>query len=104
MLSDLKKAVFEANCVKCHAEEGKGGIANPGADDGTGPPLNLIDETLVSRDYKSFATNLDLFLEHRSTPAGASPVFTMPDWGDSKKLTPQRIADVIAYIISLNGK
>jgi len=28
----------------------------------------------------------------------------MDSWGDSKKLTPQQIADVIAYIISLNSK
>jgi mono/diheme cytochrome c family protein len=96
------KAVFEANCVKCHAEQGKGSVANPGSDDGTVPPLNPIDDTLVSTDYKTFAANLDLFLEHGSTPAGPSPVFSMPNWGDSGKLKPQQIADVIAYVISLN--
>ena len=26
----------------------------------------------------------------------------MPAWGDTKKLTPQQIADVIAYVMSLN--
>jgi mono/diheme cytochrome c family protein len=26
----------------------------------------------------------------------------MPAWGDQKKLTDQQIADVIAYVISLN--
>jgi mono/diheme cytochrome c family protein len=96
------EVVFTNNCVKCHAAEGKGGIANPGSDDGTVPPLNPIDETLVSPDYATFATNIDLFIEHGSTPAGAGPVFTMPDWGDSGKLTPQQIADVIAYVVSLN--
>ncbi len=96
------KAIFEANCVKCHAQEGKGGIANPGSDDGTVPPLNPIDSTLASTDYKTFAYNLDLFLEHGSTPSGASPVLSMPNWGDSGKLMPQQIADVIAYVISLN--
>ena len=96
------EVVFKDNCVKCHAAEGKGGIANPGSDDGTVPPLNPIDETLVSPDYTTFATNLDLFIEHGSTPAGAGPVFTMPAWGDSGKLTPQQIADVIAYVVSLN--
>ena len=96
------KAVFEANCVKCHAAEGKGGIANPGSDDGTVPPLNPIDSTLVSSEYKTFAYNLDLFIEHGSTPSGASPILTMPNWGDSGKLQPQQIADVIAYVISLN--
>lgn len=96
------KAVFESNCVKCHAEQGKGGVANPGSDDGTVPPLNPIDSTLVSTDYKTFAYNLDLFLEHGSTPSGPSPVLSMPNWGDSGKLQPQQIADVIAYVISLN--
>ncbi len=96
------KAVFAANCVRCHAQEGKGGIANPGSDDGTVPPLNPIDSTLVSTNAQTFAYNLDLFLEHGSTPSGASPVLSMPAWGDSGKLQPQQIADVIAYVISLN--
>jgi mono/diheme cytochrome c family protein len=96
------QVVFEANCVKCHAEQGKGGIANPGSNDGTIPPLNPIDSTLVSSDYKTYATNLDLFIEHGSTPSGPAPVLVMPNWGDSGKLKPQQIADVIAYVISLN--
>jgi mono/diheme cytochrome c family protein len=96
------QVVFVANCVKCHAAEGKGGIANPGSDDGTVPPLNPIDDTLKSDDATTYATNLDLFIEHGSTPAGAAPVFTMPNWGESGKLTAQQIADVIAYVISLN--
>ncbi len=96
------QVVFEANCVRCHGQEGKGGVVNPGSDDGTVPPLNPIDETLVNKDTSVFATNLDLFLEHGSTPSGSSPVFSMPDWGDSGKLQPQQIADVIAYVMSLN--
>ncbi len=96
------KAVFEANCVRCHGQEGKGGIANPGSDDGTVPSLNPIDSTLVSTDAKTFAYNLDLFLEHGSTPSGPSPMLSMPNWGDSAKLQPQQIADVIAYVMSLN--
>ncbi len=94
--------VFVANCVRCHGSKGTGGIANPGSDDGTVPPLNPIDSTLVSSDYKTFATNLDLFIEHGSTPSGPSPILSMPAWGDSGKLKPQQIADVIAYVISLN--
>lgn len=94
--------IFSANCAVCHAAEGKGGNPNPGSVDGTIPPLNPIDSTLVSADYKTFATNLDLFLEHGSTPEGTNPTFSMPAWGDQKKLTAQQIADVIAYVISLN--
>jgi len=94
--------IFTANCVACHGDQGKGGIPNPGSDDGTVPELNPIDSTLVSSDYKTFATNLDLFIEHGSKPEGDSPALEMKAFGDEKLLTPQQIADVIAYVISLN--
>lgn len=101
------KAVYTANCQKCHGPEGTTGIANPGSDDGTVPSLNPIDDTLIDKDPKVYATNLDLFLEHGSTPSGTKPTLSMPAWGDGpiapyKKLTPQEIADVIAYVMSLN--
>ncbi len=94
--------IFTANCGICHGTEGKGGNPNPGSTDGTIPPVNPIDPTLKSSDYATFAGNLDLFLEHGSTPEGTSPTFSMPAWGDKKLLTPQQIADAIAYVISLN--
>jgi len=94
--------IFIARCVPCHGDQGKQGIPNPGSDDGSVPALNPIDSTLVSPDYLIFATNLDLFIEHGSTPAGPSPVIVMPAWGDQKLLSPQEIADAIAYVISLN--
>ena len=96
------KAVFEANCVSCHGPEGKGGVANPGSLDGTVLPLNPIDPGLKSSDAKTFTTNVDLFLEHGSTPEGDSPTLSMLKFGDDKLLKPQEIADVIAYVISLN--
>ena len=65
-------------------------------------PFNPIDPTLVNTDYKTFAYNLDLFLEHGSVAEGIEPVRSMPAWGDNRALTPQQIADVIAYVISLN--
>lgn len=100
--ADSGKQIFASNCMVCHGSEGTGGNPNPGSTDGTIPELNPIDETLISPDYKTFATNLDLFLEHGSTPEGDSPIFQMPAWGDKQMLTPQQIADVIAYLISLN--
>jgi len=93
---------FATNCVVCHAAKGVGGIPNPGSTDGTVPELNPIDSTLKDKDYKTFATNIDLFIQHGSTPEGTSPVFRMPAWGDTNGLTQQQIADVIAYVISLN--
>jgi mono/diheme cytochrome c family protein len=94
--------VFVDNCKKCHGEEGKGGVDNPGSTDETIPPLNPIDETLISKDATVYAYNLDLFIEHGSTAEGPSPKESMPAWGDEKKLTDQQIADVIAYVMSLN--
>jgi mono/diheme cytochrome c family protein len=94
--------VFQANCLPCHGPEGTQGVPNPGTDDGTVPTLNPIDPALVSSDPATFAHNLDLFIQHGSTPAGPNPSIAMPAWGDSGALTQQQIADVIAYIISLN--
>ena len=96
------KTIYVANCQFCHGVDGKGGLPNPGTTDETVPSLNPIDSTLVNSDYKIFAFNLDLFLEHGSVPEGFQPVRNMPAWGDNKALTPQQIADVIAYIITIN--
>jgi mono/diheme cytochrome c family protein len=94
--------IFAANCVPCHGAKGTGGVVNFGSTDGTVPMLNPIDPTLKDANYKTFATNLDLFIQHGSTPEGTSPIFQMPPWGDSGTLKQQQIADVIAYLISLN--
>jgi mono/diheme cytochrome c family protein len=95
--------VYVDSCQKCHGEQGVGKIENPGSDDGTIPELNPIDETLVDIDPLVYACNLDLFVEHGSVPSGPSPKETMQPWGDNKVLTSQQIADVIAYVITLNG-
>ena len=94
--------VFQSNCVACHGPQGTQGVPNPGTDDGSVPTLNPIDSTMVSSDYKTFAYNIDLFVQHGSTPAGSNPAISMPAWGDQNALTQQQIADVIAYVISLN--
>ncbi len=94
--------VFQQHCQVCHGPEGKGGVANPGSTDGTVPPLNPIDPGLVNSDAKIFAKNIDLFIEHGSKPEGDNPSKLMTAFGDQKVLTPQQIADVIAYVISLN--
>ncbi len=100
--AEAGKTLFATNCAACHNTEGKGGNPNPGAEGGTIPALNPVNPLLKSSDYKTFATNLDLFIEHGSTPKGTNPAISMPQWGDLGLLQPQQIADVIAYIISLN--
>ncbi|HKK01279.1 MAG TPA: cytochrome c [Desulfuromonadales bacterium] len=94
--------IFADKCMACHGAEGKGGVPNPGSTDGTVPPLNPIDSTMVSKNYKVFAYNIDLFLQNGSVPDGPHPAISMPPWGADKMLTQQQLADVIAYVISLN--
>jgi mono/diheme cytochrome c family protein len=94
--------VFVDHCQLCHGVAGTDNVLNPGSDDGTIPPLNPIDPTLVNSDYKTFAYNLDLFLQNGSVAEGPNAAFQMPAWGAEGGLTQQQIADVIAYLISIN--
>jgi len=98
--------VYAQNCQACHNTDGKGGLANPGSDDGTVPPLNPIDpgfKATAKGDPAAFARQIDLFIQHGSRPAGANPTLSMIPWGDQNKLTQQQIADVEAYVMQLNG-
>ncbi|MEJ2351955.1 MAG: c-type cytochrome [Anaerolineales bacterium] len=94
---------FGLFCAKCHGPEGVQGIPNPGSDDGSVPPLNPIDPTIANQNPQIFTTNVDLFIEHGSVPEGPSPLILMPSFGDSKMLSDQQIADLIAYVMYLNG-
>jgi mono/diheme cytochrome c family protein len=96
------KVDFGVYCAACHGPEGVQGVANPGSDDGSVPPLNPIDPTLVNSDFATFATNVDLFIEHGSVPAGEGPQIMMPSFGDWGMLSDTQIADVIAYVLHLN--
>jgi mono/diheme cytochrome c family protein len=93
--------VFKSSCVSCHGANGEGKVSNPGTTDGTVPPLNPMDENIASKDIATYTKNIDIYLEHGSTPEGTKPSLVMPAYGDLKKLTPQQIADVIAYTISI---
>jgi mono/diheme cytochrome c family protein len=96
------RALFGSYCAGCHGPEGIMGLPNPDSDDGSVPALNPIDPTIANPDPKVFASNVDLFIEHGSVPSGSNPLLQMPAFGDQKLLTDQQIADLIAYIISVN--
>ena len=104
LTGDPKRGVayFGQYCGYCHGPQGVMGVPNPDSDDGVVPALNPIDETLMNADPKVYAENIDIFIEHGSIPAGANPDIKMPAFGDLKLLDSQKIADLIAYVMSLN--
>jgi len=101
--ADRGQVAFGQYCASCHGPEGRAGRPNPDSDDGAVPGINPIDPTIVSADAKTFATSIDLFIEHGSVPAGTKPQIMMPPFGDNKLLTDQQIADIIAYVLALNS-
>jgi mono/diheme cytochrome c family protein len=94
---------FGLYCAPCHGPQGVMGIPNPGSDDGSVPVLNPIDPTIANPDPRVFAFNVDLFIEHGSIPEGPNPSIMMPSYGDEQMLTDQQIADLIAYVLHING-
>jgi mono/diheme cytochrome c family protein len=97
------RTMFGLICSACHGPEGAQGVPNPGSDDGSVPALNPIDPTIADPDPAVFTLNVDLFVEHGSVPSGSNPLIMMPPFGDFKMLTGQMIADVISYLVYLNG-
>jgi len=90
------KVVFDANCAKCHGAAGVGGVSNPGSADETVPGLAPIDPGFNT------VASMDLEVQHGSEPEGNNPTLQMAAYGDKNLLTQQQIADVIAYVLSLN--
>jgi mono/diheme cytochrome c family protein len=95
--------LYKEQCSSCHGPDGKGGVPNPGSDDGTVPPLNPIDRALYNADPKVFAATIDKMIQHGAMPSGPHPALHMPAWGDTRSLTQQEISNLEAYIMKLNG-
>jgi mono/diheme cytochrome c family protein len=100
--ADRGQPLFGQYCASCHGPQGTLGTANPGTDDGYVPQLNPIDPSIANADPVKFANNVDLFVEHGSVPGGDQPKILMPNFGDAKILTPQQIADLLAYVVRIN--
>jgi mono/diheme cytochrome c family protein len=96
------ESLFEKNCQSCHGPQGTDNVSNPGSDDGAVPPLHPIDPKLVNKNPSIFAANIDRIIQYGSMPDGSNPTLFMPNWGDSKILSQQDIADLEAYIMHLN--
>ncbi len=97
------KLLFDKWCQRCHGQDGKNNIPNPGSDDGTVPPLNPIDREIYNNNPETFARNIDLYIQHGSVPAGPHPEKDMLAFGDDLLLTQEMISEVQAYILQLNG-
>ncbi|MGB7630773.1 MAG: cytochrome c, partial [Candidatus Deferrimicrobium sp.] len=95
--------LFRLYCVSCHGSNGKGGVPNPGAEGGTIPPLNPIQRKYFAADPDEFATNIDRVLQHGAIPKGPLPEKSMLTFGTTHSLSQEEIADLEAYILSLNG-
>jgi mono/diheme cytochrome c family protein len=100
---DRGAELFKYNCQVCHGPQGKDKVTNPGSKDGTVPPLNPIDPHLFNKNPQIFVDHIDPFLQHGSVPKGPNPRLHMLPFGDNHMLTQQEIADLEAYVLSLNG-
>ena len=73
--------IYEAKCLNCHGEEGKGGICP-----------NLIDD-----EWKYGSSDDDIYKSIAEGRPGG-----MPDW--NKTLSDEKIKRIVAYIRSLSAK
>jgi quinol-cytochrome oxidoreductase complex cytochrome b subunit len=94
--------IFRRQCRTCHGSKGAAPVPNPGAKGGKVPSLNPISKELYSNDAATFARQIDVYLQHGAVPEG-QPALKMPAFGDSHTLSQQEIAEVEAYLLSLNG-
>jgi mono/diheme cytochrome c family protein len=79
------QGLYAQKCSTCHGSEGSGG---------RGRTLNPASATLRGADTAAFTQNLVQIITHGKG--------RMPAWGDTRRLTDQQIADIAAYILSLN--
>jgi len=95
--------LFDLNCAKCHGKAGQGHVPNPGSQAGAVSPLAPISRGLFSDDPVVFAENVDRLIQHGATPPGPGPALRMPAFGATRSLTAQEIANIEAYVLSLNS-
>jgi mono/diheme cytochrome c family protein len=105
MIGDAKHGavLFAMDCAKCHGKDGEGKVPNPGSLAGMVPALAPISRALFTNDPVVFAANIDKVIQHGATSAGPGPALQMPAFGTTHSLTLPEIANIEAYVLSLNG-
>ncbi len=100
--------LFHQSCIMCHGPHGDN--KTPGftayITGGSTPPkgvpaLNPIDRAVYNMDPQLFVQHIDQFIQHGIPNTEGGP--NMPAFGDSHALTQAQIADLEAYVLSLNG-
>jgi ubiquinol-cytochrome c reductase cytochrome b subunit len=95
--------LYRQTCEGCHGLNGMGNVPNPGSTDGVVPGLNPISRKMYNLNALAFVDLIDPIIQNGSVPAGSNPALKMPDFGKANTLTQQQIAQIEAYILSLNG-
>ena len=95
--------LYTLNCATCHGIIGVKGEPNYGSRIGHVPSLDPVNGALFSKSPDQFAENIDRFIQHGSAKTVPSATLTMFDYGDSYTLTQPQIANIEAYILSINN-
>lgn len=92
--------LFHQSCIMCHGPHGI--TKTPGFNAPKGvPSLNPIDRDVFNSDPQAFVERIDQLIQHGIPNTEGGP--NMPKFGDSHALTQAQIADLEAYVLSLNG-
>ncbi len=92
--------LFHQSCIMCHGPHGIPKTPGFNAPKGV-PSLNPIDRNIFNADPQAFVERIDRFIQHGIPNTEGGP--NMPDFGDSHALTQAQIADLEAYVLSING-
>ncbi|MDE1921209.1 MAG: cytochrome b N-terminal domain-containing protein [Candidatus Omnitrophica bacterium] len=92
--------LFHQSCIMCHGPHGNPKTPGFNAPKGV-PPLNPIDPHIFNADPQAFVDHINTFIQHGAPNIEGGP--KMPNFGDSNALTQAQIADLEAYVLSLNG-
>ena len=99
--------LYHQSCIMCHGPHGdnktpgfKGYLTGDHAPKGV-PQLNPIERDVFNANPQTFVEIIDQRLQHGVPNTQGGP--NMPNFGDSHALTQAQIANIEAYVLSLNG-